>query len=96
MIKVKDMENMSEHPNIPIFRLFNCGRVSKKRKRAKAPPGKPPYSYVALVTMAIRSSRDEKMTLAEILQFIYENFHYYRMCPLKWRDSIRHMQPHIE
>ena len=75
-----------------MFQLFNNSPaiISKKRKRTRAPPGKPPYSYVALITMAIRTSPDEKMTLAEILQFIYENFHYYRMCPLKWRDSIRH------
>ena len=89
MIKIEDHKNNSEKP---MFQLFNDSPaiISKKRKRTKAPPGKPPYSYVALITMAIRSSPDEKMTLAEILKFIYENFHYYRMCPLKWRDSIRH------
>ena len=89
MIKIEDNENNSEKP---MFQLFNSSAaiVSKKRKRARAPPGKPPYSYVALITMAINSSPDQKMTLAEILKFIYENFHYYRMCPLRWRDSIRH------
>ena len=97
MIKVKleDKENIPEHPcscEKPMFQLFNnsAETVSKKRKRSKAPPGKPPYSYVALVTMAIRSSPYRKMTLAEILKFIYENFPYYRTCPLKWRNAIRH------
>ena len=89
MIKIEGNKNNSEKP---MFQLFNNSpaTISKKRKRTRAPPGKPPYSYVALITMAIRSSPDEKMTLAEILKFIYENFHYYRMCPLKWRDSVRH------
>ena len=76
----------------PMFQLFNssAATVSKKRKRARAPPGKPPYSYVALITMAIKSSPDRKMTLAGISKFIHDNFPYYRRCPLKWRDSIRH------
>ena len=89
MIKMEDSVSSSKKP---MFQLFNssAATVSKKRKRARAPPGKPPYSYVALITMAIRSSPDHKMTLAEILKFIHENFPYYRRCPLKWRDSIRH------
>ena len=89
MIKIDDNES---HSKKPMFQLFNSSSatISKKRKRAKAPPGKPLYSYVALITMAIRSSPDHKMTLAEILKFIHENFPYYRRCPLKWRDSIRH------
>ena len=86
------MEDSVSSCKKPVLQLFNssAATVSKKRKRARAPPGKPPYSYVALITMAIRSSPDHKMTLAEILKFIHENFPYYRRCPLKWRDSIRH------
>ena len=64
--------------------------TSAKRKRSKAPPGKPPYSYVALITMAITSSPRRKMTLAEINKFIAGNFPYYITCPLKWRNAIRH------
>ena len=94
-VKVEDKENIPEHPcscEQPLFQLFNSSpaTVSKKRKRSKAPPGKPPYSYVALITMAIKSSPHHKMTLAGILKFIYENFPYYRTCPLQWRNAIRH------
>ena len=64
--------------------------VKKKRKRSKAPPGKPPYSYVALTTMAITSTPYRKMNLADILRFIQEKFPYYRTCPLKWKNAIRH------
>lgn len=65
-------------------------RSAAKRKRSKAPPGKPPYSYVALITMAITSSPCRKMTLSEINKFIADNFPYYIKCPLKWRNAIRH------
>ena len=64
--------------------------VRTKRKRSKAPPGKPPYSYVALISMAITSSPRRKMTLSEINKFIADNFPYYVTCPLKWRNAIRH------
>jgi forkhead box protein E len=67
-----------------------CVPVRTKRKRSKAPPGKPPYSYVALITMAITSSPRQKMTLSEINKFIADSFPYYVTCPLKWRNAIRH------
>ena len=67
-----------------------CMPVRTKRKRSKAPPGKPPYSYVALISMAITSSPRRKMTLSEINKFIADNFPYYVTCPLKWRNAIRH------
>ena len=68
----------------------SCMQVRTKRKRSKAPPGKPPYSYVALISMAITSSPRRKMTLSEINKFIADNFPYYVICPLKWRNAIRH------
>ena len=67
-----------------------CMTVRTKRKRSKAPPGKPPYSYVALISMAITSAPRRKMTLSEINKFIADNFPYYVTCPLKWRNAIRH------
>uniref|UniRef100_A0A915DNI1 Fork-head domain-containing protein n=1 Tax=Ditylenchus dipsaci TaxID=166011 RepID=A0A915DNI1_9BILA len=40
---------------------------------------KPPYSYVALISMAISSSPEQKMTLSQIYNYIDANFDYYKM-----------------
>ncbi len=54
-------------------------------------PQKPPYSYIALITLAIMSKNETKATLAEICQYIRESFPYYREnCKQGWENSIRH------
>lgn len=52
---------------------------------------KPPYSYVAMITMSIQNSKDGKLKLCQIYQYIREKFPYYKHLKTKgWQNSIRH------
>ncbi|WAR25449.1 FOXE1-like protein [Mya arenaria] len=66
-------------------------RRSRKRKRPVA-SGKPPYSYIALISMAIANSPDRKCSLNDIYKFITDRFPYYADHGNQkgWRGSIRH------
>lgn len=46
---------------------------------------KPPYSYAALICMAMKESKKVKITLSAIYNWITDNFMYYRMADPSWQ-----------
>ncbi|XP_015673519.1 forkhead box protein D3 [Protobothrops mucrosquamatus] len=51
---------------------------------------KPPYSYIALITMAILQSPQQQLPLSGICAFIRRRFAYYGQRFPAWQNSIRH------
>ncbi|KAM9065390.1 LOW QUALITY PROTEIN: forkhead box protein I3 [Sarcophilus harrisii] len=51
---------------------------------------RPPYSYSALIAMAIQNAPERKLTLSHIYQFVAESFPFYKRSKAGWQNSIRH------
>ncbi|KAF2364049.1 Fork head domain [Trinorchestia longiramus] len=91
----KDDEEMREATPIDDERTKDQIKEEAKEGKDEAKNlTKPPYSYVALISMAIKDSKDRKLLLSDIYRWIARNFPYYANQDSKlqhgWKNSIRH------
>lgn len=79
---------VTEIDTIDMAHFSGTSTISQQKRRFAEV--KPPYSYIALITMAIESSPTGMMTLNEIYHFIEERFPYFKENTQRWQNSIRH------
>ncbi|KAK2143260.1 hypothetical protein LSH36_859g02068 [Paralvinella palmiformis] len=64
-------------------------QISVTLKRRTLANGRPPYSYIALICMAISSNDNKRANLRQMIHYIEKNFAYYRS-DQRWHGTLRH------
>ncbi|KAM4810517.1 forkhead box protein I1c [Rhinophrynus dorsalis] len=77
-------------PNSTGFCGTDLGWLSMASQEELLKVVRPPYSYSALIAMAIQNATEKKLTLSQIYQYVADNFPFYKRSKAGWQNSIRH------
>ncbi|XP_056407520.1 forkhead box protein I1c-like [Hyla sarda] len=77
-------------PNSSGFSGTDLGWLSIASQEELLKLVRPPYSYSALIAMAIQNTPEKKLTLSQIYQYVADNFPFYKKSKAGWQNSIRH------
>lgn len=69
--------------------LQNESNTDKKARTHRKSRRRPPYSYIALIAMAIQNASEKRLTLDGICKFIRDRFPFYRDTYPSWKICIR-------
>ncbi|CAG0887045.1 unnamed protein product [Darwinula stevensoni] len=82
--------SMAENGAVAALGGEGNGKTAKKGNQGIRRQEKPPYSYIALIVMAIQNSPTKRLTLSEIYQFLQRKFQFFRGSYTGWKNSVRH------
>ncbi|KRY21854.1 Forkhead box protein N4, partial [Trichinella patagoniensis] len=81
---------MTTPPSVKSTRIHSRRRNSIGQPESTNKFPKPPYSYCALIALALRNSATGKLHVSEIYKFLSTNFPYFKTAMPGWKNSIRH------
>ena len=85
-----DDDDDGSHNSTNMSESSECQKSQKKAAVGVRRQEKPPYSYIALIVMAIQASPNKRCTLSEIYQFLQQRFPFFRGAYQGWKNSVRH------
>lgn len=86
-------ESVNHHHGLPTSMSASTTSSSEFEMQTRAhqtPNVKPPFSFIAMISMAIKNNPKKKASLQEIYKFIVEKFPYYKSSSKGWKNSVRH------
>jgi hypothetical protein len=90
---LQPINNLSKSPLSAASSSTSLSSISSNKtqnKYLRNRNDKPPFSYIALIVMAIQSVPNKKMTLNEIYQYLQLNFPFFQNEYQGWKNSVRH------